>query len=168
MSGTIIKARSPEDLDAVKTLVWEFFDFLSLRYPEMSTEMQTYIVEQDVSGQLANFSSVFLPPKGECFLARHNEKPVGIVMLKRVGTDSGELNRMYVRDAARGLGLGRKLAIAALDEARAYGLKTLKLDAIYRHVEALKLYESLGFKRYTDANAFLGNDARFIQMALAL
>ena len=42
------------------------------------------------------------------------------------------------------------------------------LDAGYRHVEALPLYESLGFVRYTDPNAFGGQDQRFIHMNLTL
>jgi GNAT superfamily N-acetyltransferase len=168
MPDTMIKVRSADEIEAVKALVWEFFDFLRVRYPELKAEMDQYLKDQDVAGQLENFADVFLPPNGECFLSYHQGKPVGIVMLKRIGDSEGEMNRMYVRQTARGLGLGRKLGAAVVDEARALGVKTLKLDALHRHVEALPLYESLGFERYKDPKTFQSSDERFIHMKMAL
>jgi GNAT superfamily N-acetyltransferase len=124
--------------------------------------------QQDVAGQLDNFADFFLPPAGECFLAIHGGDPVGIVMLRPHGTQDGEMNRMYVRETARGLGLGRQLGEALVAEARALGYRKIWLDAIDRHVEALSLYEKLGFTRYTDPDAFGGTDERFIHMTLTL
>jgi GNAT superfamily N-acetyltransferase len=168
MSGKIVKVRSADDVQAVRDLVWEFFDFLRLRYPEMHDSIDIYIEEQNVVGELENFADFFLPPKGESFLAVAGGEPVGIVMLKPHGDNDGEMNRMFVRDTARGLGLGRKLGEAVVTEARALGYGTIWLDAIHRHVEALPLYESLGFERYTDAGVFGGDDERFIHMKMML
>lgn len=168
MSHTVIKVRSSNEIAAVERLVWEFFDFLRLRYPDMIETIETYIVEQDVAGELKNFSSFFLPPHGECFLALKDGEPVGIAMLKPHGDDDGEMNRMYVREIGRGLGLGRRLGEAVISEARKIGYGTVWLDALHRHVEALPLYESLGFERFTDPNAFGGNDERVIHMKLKL
>ena len=168
MSDRIIKARTPEDITAVRTLVWEFFDFLRLRYPEMCEEIDAYIKESKVAEYLENFADYFLPPNGDCFLAYNNGEPAGIVMLKRNDEREGEMNRMYVRDTARGLGLGRKLGAALVKEARALNYTTIRLDALNRHVEALPLYESLGFVRYTDPDAFGGVDERFIRMRKTL
>lgn len=164
----IVKARGADQIDAARHLVWEFFDGVRKRYPEMLTEIDAYIEHQDVAAQLDRFWDYFLPPHGECFLALQDKTFVGIVMLKPHGEMDGELNRMYVREAARGLGLGRALGKAVVEEARAIGYKTLWLDALYRHVEALPLYESLGFVRYTDPNAFGGDDARIIHMKMEL
>lgn len=164
----VTKVRSEIEIAAVRDLVWEFFGFLKLRYPELHAEMDDYIGKQNVRGELENFGDFFLPPVGECFLAFDDSKPVGVVMLKPHGNSDGEMNRMYVRDAARGLGLGRKLGEALVEEARALGYGKIWLDAIYRHVEALALYESLGFERYTDPKAFGGDDERFIHMVLTL
>jgi len=168
MSGSVIKVRSADEIQAVCDLVWEFFDFLRLRYPEMHDSIDAYIQEQNVVGELENFGDFFLPPRGESFLALNDGEPVGIVMLKPHGENDGEMNRMFIRDTGRGLGLGRKLGEALVAEARALGYGNVWLDAIYRHVEALPLYESLGFERYTDANAFHGDDERFIHMKLKL
>lgn len=168
MHAKVTKARSAAEIEAVRKLVWEFFGFLKLRYPEMHDDIDTYIASQNVAGELENFGDFFLPPNGECFLATDDTGPVGIVMLKPRGDADGEMNRMYVRDTARGLGLGRKLGEAVVAEARALDYGAIWLDAIYRHVEALPLYESLGFQRYTDANVFGGADERFIHMKLIL
>lgn len=160
--------QTESDIQAVKGMVWEFFDLMKLRYPDMVEEIDAYIEDQDVAGQLDRFEETFLMPKGQCFIARADGAAVGMVMLKRQDDENAELNRMYVREAARGLGLGRKLGESLLAEARAMGFKMVWLDGLYRHVEALPLYESLGFEYYTDPNAFGGDDARIIHMKLAL
>ncbi len=168
MSSAIIKARSSEHIDAAGGLVWELFDSVRARYPDMIEIINGYIEDHDVAGQLDRFGDYFLPPNGECFLARRDHVFVGVVLLKPRTEGGGDLNRMYVRDSARGLGLGRKLCEAAVEEARALGYGTLYLDALHRHVEALPLYESMGFDRYTDPSAFGGDDPRVVNMRLKL
>jgi GNAT superfamily N-acetyltransferase len=168
MPVTVVKVRSSEEIDAVRTLVWEFFDVMRERYPDMQAEIDAYIAYQNIAGQLDDFATYYLPPAGECFLALHDGAPVGMVMMKPKGDGDGEMNRMYVRASARGLGLGRRLGEALVDEARSRGLGTVWLDALYRHVEAIPLYESLGFVRYTDPAAFQADDARVIHMKLVL
>ena len=168
MSLNVIKVRRATEIDAVRSLVWEFFDFIKLRYPELHAETDDYIEKQNVVGELENFGDFFLPPVGECFLAYNNSEPVGIVMLKPHGESDGEMNRMFVRESGRGLGLGKRLGEAVVSEAREFGYSTLWLDALYRHVEAIPLYESMGFERYSDPNAFGGSDERVIHMKLKL
>ncbi|WP_158965879.1 GNAT family N-acetyltransferase [Chachezhania sediminis] len=164
----VIRIRSAAEIEAAKALVWEFFDALRERYPEMHDTLDAYLSETDVAGGLERFADTFLPPRGESFLALANGVPVGMVLLQPHGDNDGEMNRMFVRDSARGLGLGRKLGQALVAEARAIGYGTVWLDALYRHVEALPLYESLGFEYYTDPNAFQADDDRVIHMKLKL
>jgi GNAT superfamily N-acetyltransferase len=168
MPVTVVKVRSSEEIDAVRALVWEFIDVMRERYPDMLAEIDAYIVHQNIAGQLADFETYYLPPAGECFLALHGGAAVGMVMMKPKGDSDAEMNRMYVRASARGLGLGRRLGEALVDEARSRGMSTIWLDALYRHVEAIPLYESLGFVRYADPAAFQAGDARVIHMKLVL
>jgi hypothetical protein len=90
MQDGIHKVRSEGQIDAVRGLVWEFFDVLGERYPEMAEELQAYLIKQNVAGELENFAAYFLPPKGECFLAVHQGEPAGIVMLKPKGANDCE------------------------------------------------------------------------------
>lgn len=62
------------------------------------------------------------------------------------GADWGELKRMYVADAARGLKLGRRLLGALEAEARHLGLSILRLETGIHQPEALGLYRAAGYR----------------------
>lgn len=165
---TISTVRSEADIADTTLLVWEFFDVLRLRYPDMIAVMDAYIEGQEVAARLADFATHFNPPAGECFLARRNAEPVGIVMLRPRPDGNAELNRMYVRETARGTGIGRSLCSRAIEMARVLGYPAIWLSLLNRHVEAIPLYTSLGFQRLQDPEEPLAVDERVITMRLGL
>ena len=60
--------------------------------------------------------------------------------------DTCELQKMYLAANGRGLGLGKRLALHALGQARAMGYRRCYLETTACLKEALALYLSLGFQ----------------------
>jgi putative acetyltransferase len=70
---------------------------------------------------------------------------IGSVAVRRLPDGTGELRRFYVRPPARGTGLGRTLAAAAVARARERGFTLLRLDTLPQMESARRIYASLGF-----------------------
>lgn len=58
-----------------------------------------------------------------------------------------ELRKMYLRPAARGTGLGRRLLEVATEWTRSAGADTLVLDTVESMARAIAFYEAHGFVR---------------------
>ena len=59
-----------------------------------------------------------------------------------------DIEKIAVSPSAQGMGIGRALTAALIDDARAAGVEVLTLDARGDNSAALSLYESLGFTEY--------------------
>jgi ribosomal protein S18 acetylase RimI-like enzyme len=66
------------------------------------------------------------------------------------GTEDCSLEDIFVEPQARGSGLGRALAEAALERARERGCARVELDVNEANPAALALYESVGFESWSD------------------
>lgn len=86
-----------------------------------------------------------IPPRGSFLLAMSDGLPVGCVGLKGTGKGYGEIKRLWIAPAARGLGLAKRLMTAAEDTARSLGMTTLRLDTNAALPEAIRLYETTGW-----------------------
>jgi GNAT superfamily N-acetyltransferase len=58
------------------------------------------------------------------------------------------LEDLFVREEARGQGIGRALTVAAIERARNRGCARIELDANEANPAALALYEALGFSAW--------------------
>ena len=82
-----------------------------------------------------------------CFLVLYlNGEPAGCGGLKELDPDTGEIKRMYIRRVARGHGLGRMLLLELEERARAFGYRRLKLETGLPQPEAIRLYETGGYR----------------------
>jgi GNAT superfamily N-acetyltransferase len=105
---------------------------------------------QDFDAEIASLPGAYAPPGGQMLLARDPSSHVlvGCVALRPADgrRDTCEMKRLYVRPQARGTGLGRHLAVAAMEEARRLGYRRMFLDTLPKLHEARTLYQTLGFR----------------------
>lgn len=122
---------------------------------------------QGFDREVASLPGDYAPPRGRLVLARVGGRPAGCVALRPLFHRDAELKRLFVRPAWRGSGLGRLLAVHAIEEARALGYETLKLDTLPAMKAAQKLYEALGFRDTAPYNDNPVENVRFMALGLA-
>lgn len=153
---TIRDAASPDDLTIVRAL----FDAYAASLP-------VDLAYQDFAAEVAGLPSAYAPPRGALLLARRGDAAIGCAALRGLGADGiCEMKRLFVRDDARGLGLGRALAVAIIAAARDRGYAELRLDTLATMAAARALYARLGFARI--APYYAPTPPGTIFMALAL
>lgn len=79
------------------------------------------------------------------FLVAVDDVPLGCGGLRLLGPGEAELKRMWVRPQARGRGVGGALLAALEDEARALGVRVLRLETGNRQPEAVAMYTRFGY-----------------------
>jgi ribosomal protein S18 acetylase RimI-like enzyme len=128
---------------AVAGLLCEFRDWWGYGEPS-DAEMAARVERLVCSGE------------SEFVLAGTPEDPVGVCQLRyRFGVWLGApdcwLEDLFVRESARGRGVGRSLALAAIERARERGCRRIELDANEANGAALALYEGLGFSAWVES-----------------
>jgi putative acetyltransferase len=131
----IAPASSPQDLEDVRALFREYADLVA-----------EALCFQDFDREFASLPGAYAPPGGALLLARDGGAAAGCVALRRVDDRTGEMKRMYVRVPWRRTGLGRRLALAIVEEARRRGYARLVLDTLPKLTSAIALYRALGFR----------------------
>jgi ribosomal protein S18 acetylase RimI-like enzyme len=117
---------------------------------ELLREYQAQLgIDLDYQGfqlELTALPGAYTPPGGRLLLALYREAPVGCAALRDAGGGRAEMKRLYVRSAARGLGVGEALARRVILEAEMAGYRDLVLDTLPTMAQAQHLYERLGFR----------------------
>ncbi len=101
---------------------------------------------QGFEEELAELPGDYAPPRGRLLLGVLDAEAAGCVGLRPFGERDCELKRLYVRPAARGTGLGRRLVEAVVEAAREIGYERMLLDTLPSMEAARGLYASLGFE----------------------
>jgi len=100
---------------------------------------------ENIAEEIEHLPIEYGPPKGAFLLADTGGRVTGCVGLHAFDEITGEINRLYVDPAARGLGAGRALVEGIIARGREIGYTRLVLDTLPTMSEAQALYVSLGF-----------------------
>lgn len=140
-----LTATSPADLIAgARALLHEYGDFLAAE-PSAS-----HVCMSSLRQEAEQLPASYIEQGGGCLIAQVNNQPSGFVAWRRapdtLAATAWEIKRLWVRPAARGLGLGRSLAQQVLDRAAAAHRTAVYLDTIPAAMPAAhRLYLDMGF-----------------------
>lgn len=73
---------------------------------------------------------------------------VAIGFTLEAGGNDGFLDELYLREAFRGQGIGRKAVEFAIDVCPSLGIRRLSLEVERHNVRAKRLYEDIGFEAH--------------------
>ena len=122
---------------------------------------------QGFEQELAGLPGAYARPRGRLLLARVAGMPAGCGALRPLTGTDAEMKRLYVREQFRGMGLGRMLAECLIDDAKAIGYRTLKLDTLPSMSQAHALYAALRFVETAPYNDNPVAGVRFMSLDLA-
>ena len=131
----ILQAETDKNLELAKILFKEYAGSLGFG-----------LDFQNFEDEFANLPGAYASPGGCLLLAVYGGQVAGCVATRKLSDGVCEMKRLYVKPKFRGLGIGRALAEAVLEQARRMGYISMRLDTVPSMKIARVLYVSLGFK----------------------
>lgn len=131
----IHQAATIGDIQEVRSIFREYEQWLGLD-----------LCFQSFEEEMATLPGKYSPPDGRLYLARIDGETVGCIALRKLEDGVCEMKRLYLRELARGKGVGMKLIELIISDAREIGYTKMRLDTFPPKMgKAVSLYESHGF-----------------------
>lgn len=131
----IFNVETPEDIEAARQLFREYEAWLGLD-----------LCFQDFENELSSLPGKYAPPEGRLLLASRDDEILGGIALRKLAEGKCEMKRLFLRENARGLGIGRRLVEQIIAEARIIGYKKMLLDTFPPKMgKAVDIYRAHGF-----------------------
>ncbi len=150
-NNIIIREIQPQDNKQIEQVIRACF--IELNMPLVGTAYEDPETKKMFEAYANTNESYFVIDNGETVLGGAGIKP-----LSGLETTVCELQKMYFSADVRGLGYGKKLFQACLDEAKRLGYKQVYIETIDKLKAAIHVYESFGFK-YLDGP--MGNTGHY-------
>jgi ribosomal protein S18 acetylase RimI-like enzyme len=150
-----IRAARIDEVPAVRELFREYADALGI---DLSF--------QHFDNELAGLPGAYASPAGRLLLATDADLVADCVGVRPLESPTCEMKRLYVRPPWRGGGLGRRLALAAIEVSRDLGYARIRLDTLPTMGAAIDLYRSLGFREIEPYTVNPVPGTRFLELDL--
>lgn len=135
-------------------------------FQEYAGAIGTDLAYQGFTTELDGLPAPYAPPGGALLIASVEDDVAGCVALRPYDRATGEMKRLYVREAYRGTGLARCLVDAVIQRARAAGYLELRLDTLAAMTAAQALYRRMGFVEIPPYGSAHPPGTRFYALAL--
>lgn len=115
-------------------------------FKEYSTQIGVDLSFQNFEQELLSLKSQYTRPKGVIYIAYNDkEESVGCFGIRAFDHSVCELKRMYLKDAYRGLSIGKTLLGKSIEIAKELEYQKMRLDTLPTMHSAISLYEKMGF-----------------------
>lgn len=141
MNHNIKVVKTTSDNPDFISLIETFDTFLWERYPELKKDY---------------WGNNILEFNPNVIIVYLEDKPVGCGCFKKYSTNTAELKRMFVSPEARGLGLAQLIISELEKEAKKHGFEIFVLETLYKQIEAIALYQKVGFKIVANYEPYVG------------
>ena len=131
----IVKVGSVTQIAAARVIFREYEEWLGMS-----------LCFQSFEEELASLPGKYAPQEGRLYLASIDENVVGCIALRPLEVGICEMKRLYLRESARGRGVGVALIERVIADAREIGYAKMRLDTYPPKMgKAVNLYEAHGF-----------------------
>ena len=136
-----LAVRSDEQIDAVVRLareIWQTHYLSIIGQAQIDYMLARFQSAEAIAGQIEAGQAYFL--------ARHGEADAGYLALQ--ADDDGaalKISKIYVREAARGLGVGKAMLAFTEQQCRERGIDRIWLTVNRDNVDSIAWYERMGF-----------------------
>jgi len=139
LNGITIDAATITDLLSIKPLLLELMDAMA------DTE------GSDVEQSIENYRILLKEPAHHILVARDKDSILGLVSFIATRTimhprPSGLIDELIVARRSRGLGIGKQLILAAINECREIGCCEVEVSTEKSNAKARQFYKACGFE----------------------